>query len=751
MNTERYEQDSVEEKLANISSFVNQIKSAASLEQKLKIVNSQPPVNIFLAHASTLHALLPGLKPEHEFIVKVLIALGQGPLFFAHIDHVDNTLATMQSLLDNLLVVDTFYSFMGGLAGYYHKVLTLIVEKQKELPPLFDAKFCRPSGIDLSCDLAQRNPFRWGIESLPFLGHLLPIGGAGERLNLLDATSGEPLPVAFLPFGGKSLLEGIVMDLQAIEFVYWKMRARQLTIPIALMTSHEKNNNAHIQAFFKKMSHFGRKKESIRQFLQPLVPVITAEGDFALSSPLHPLLKPGGHGVIWKLAIESNIFTWFESQGISKLLVRQINNPIAGTDGGIWSFAGIGKHYQKKFGFLSCDRLVKASEGMLILEKTSEDNQLNYCLKNIEYTDFAAKGLSDTPKEKNSPYSAFPANTNILFADIQALKEIAAKAPVPGIMINMKNKYKHLDARGVLRESHGGRLESMMQNITDSIVDTIPKNSNNNLQADLRSFVVYGKRQKVISVTKSNYSPAKPISETPVGCFYDQMCNAYDLFKNYCTLHLPPLQTPEAFAQDSPDYIIRYHPALGPFYQVIAQKIRGGMLAAHSELQLDIAELDIVNLSLDGSLHITALDPLGHKDPEGILRYSNNNGKCELNNVTIVNQGINRKAENVYWKNEIARHEQLEIILHGNAEFSASNVVLNGGMRFDIPCGHRMEISMLDGEMHCRTFEILPPTWHWQYAFDEQNGIKLIKSVNEISSLLTAKESLAEKDKYSSF
>ncbi len=78
---------------------------------------------------------------------------------------------------------------------------------------------------------------------------------------------------------------------------------------------------------------------------------------------------------------------------------------------------------------------------------------------------------------------------------------------------------------------------------------------------------------------------------------------------------------------------------------------------------------------------------MGHRDQEGFIHYSQQNGKCELKNVSVINNGIDRKAKNNYWKNEIARHEILEIILHGNAEFYACDVVLKGAMKFEVPSG----------------------------------------------------------------
>lgn len=43
----------------------------------------------------------------------------------------------------------------------------------------------------------------------------------------------------------------------------------------------------------------------------------------------------------------------------------------------------------------------------------------------------------------------------------------------------------------------------------------------------------------------------------------------------------------------------------------------------------------------------------------------------------MLNKGIDWNADdNIYWKLEVQRYEGCKIILHGNAEFEATNVVL---------------------------------------------------------------------------
>ena len=46
------------------------------------------------------------------------------------------------------------------------------------------------------------------------MGEIYPLGGAGDRLGLVDEVTGESLPVAMLPYCGRTLLEGLIRDLQ---------------------------------------------------------------------------------------------------------------------------------------------------------------------------------------------------------------------------------------------------------------------------------------------------------------------------------------------------------------------------------------------------------------------------------------------------------------------------------------------------------------------------------------------------------
>lgn len=62
-----------------------------------------------------------------------------------------------------------------------------------------------------------------------------------------------------------------------------------------------------------------------RLFRQPLVPVVAdVDGRWLLPEPLAPLMKPGGHGAIWKLMLDEGVFDWLLADQREAAIVRQI-------------------------------------------------------------------------------------------------------------------------------------------------------------------------------------------------------------------------------------------------------------------------------------------------------------------------------------------------------------------------------------------------------------------------------------------
>lgn len=666
------------------------------LGEKQELLLNHPGVANVLAQES----IKPYLPHEHDLSAKIavysVVAINQHPILFAYPGH-NPPKEKVKALHSTLVSIDRFYESIGGIVGYHTEILSLLPHRKEKQQPALKT-FSRASGVDLATSTEEINGIVLeGIRALEEMAEIYPIGGLGSRLNLLSKT-GEPLPAACLKFSGRSLLEGLIRDVQAKEFLYYRLFNRQVTVPIAMMTSLEKQNAMRVEMICEKKGWFGRPKESFFLFSQLSVPVVTEEGRWSMKAPLEMELQPGGHGALWKAAEEKGLFFWLQNQDKHHVLIRQINNPIAGLDLGLLALVGIGKKEKKAFGFASCKRLPHAAEGVLVLVEEKGTKRLS----NIEYTDFKNYGIEDLPREDG--YSLYPANTNILYAHLPQMLPVIRKNPLPGLILNMKNKKAN--------EIQSGRLESMMQNISDALFKS--------KEETLPTFLTYNERRKTISATKRSFDTEGKLLETPEGAFYDLLYNAYDLLKNWCQAKLPPFCSEQEYLKKGPSVIFLYHPALGPLYSLIAQKIKRPTFAEGSELQLEIADVFLEEITVEGSVLIFAKNVLGH-DTQGITRYSHTTGKCVLKNVHVKNKGVHPKSSD-YWKNQLKRVEALKIILQGHSEFYAENVVFQGNQTIVVPHGERWTATQTsEGEIR---YLVEKPSWKWNYVV-ENNAIIL--------------------------
>lgn len=106
--------------------------------------------------------------------------------------------------------------------------------------------------------------------------------GAGDRLGLKCEVTGEGLPVAVLPYCGRPLLQSLIRDVQAREFLYYKLHGVQQMTPIAIMTSDAKDNHRRVTDFIAACDWFGRGKESFRSALHAFLPFRHCHADVAL-------------------------------------------------------------------------------------------------------------------------------------------------------------------------------------------------------------------------------------------------------------------------------------------------------------------------------------------------------------------------------------------------------------------------------------------------------------------------------------
>lgn len=713
---------SIQQQIATIEVLCRQLETISSLKGKIAVLEAKAYQDLEIS------SLIKSYDEHGQYVLLCAVAIGQGSVIFRGAKSLKNVKSCLDRLVKVLCDLDLFYNSIGGVVGYHLSVLKLIDAKNSK-DVNNGVNYEEPEGLDVSLESREvRQSIRWGIEHLPEMAEIYPIGGAGDRLGLHDRKNDEDLPAALLLFCGRNLLEGLIRDLQGREFLYYKLCGKQVVTPVAMMTSYEKNNRKHIMEICEESHWFHRPKISFDVFVQIMVPMLTTEGDWVMTAPFTPLLKPGGHGVLWKTAQDAGVFDRLKKQQRTKLLIRQINNPIAGIDNGLLSLFGLGCHQNKSFGFASCPRIVGAAEGMNVLREEKNASGYSYCITNVEYTDFTQKNIKDFPHEKGGVYSRFPANTNVLFAEVSAVEEALKKCPVPGLVVNMKSSVKCYLDENLYEEKKAARLESTMQNLADEICDQFASELSPDQYGELKTFITYNKRRKTLSSVKELDRLGEGFNGTPIGCFYDLMDNYRELLSEHCGMRLPAKEEIGAYWTQGPVFVTLFHPALGGLYSVIGQKIRGGSISRGSEWVMEIAEAEIVDLNLEGSLIVRADAIMGKTDSSGIIVYDSGQcGKCSLINVNVRNQGMKTGDVEAIWERNVDREECLEIILHGNGEFFAQDVTFIGNVVYDVPDGHRLVVYQENGKIRSSLEKIDKSTWMWHYMFDVDNRIHIYK------------------------
>lgn len=716
-----------------------------------------------------------GHAADDAFLLRVLAALRQW-----HV--VPGDAARLGELLATLRSTERFYDVIGGVVGYQLTALRLMAESEGAAESGGGGgkrALHAPVGTDLVAHpgLALRLAAR-GLRRLAEVGEVYPLGGAGDRLGLTHPPTGEPLPAAVLPFAGRPLLASLLRDADAREWLHLRVFGAAVRAPVALMTSAAASNHDAVAALCEAHAWFGRGAENFRLFAQPLVPVVAAAtGAWLLAAPGALATKPGGHGCVWKLAADGGVLGWMEGRGCSALLVRQITNPAAGADTTLLALAGAGfapadearpaaedaaawargaaargpraaDPPPRRFGFASCARAGGAAEGVnALVEARAATGAWRYHVGCVEYTQFG--GAAAPP---GAPLAPLPANTNVLFVSLAGVRAGLAAGPagcLPGLLVNTSKPVAAWapapggGGPGVTRPVRAGRLECSMQGLADVLADVSPARVGRDRWGALSTFVVFALRRAVTSSAKRRRASAadRQLAQTPDGAFLDALRNAADVLRLGGVAH-PPVGDDGEYAHACPvvpPFLFCFHPALGPPWHVAAQKVVRGSLAPGAELVLELAEADVTDLRLDGSLRVVADSPVGWLDADArqVRLCADRCGRARLARCTVRNAGVAwDDPGNVAWAGQLARAEGVLVTLAGGAEFDAEGVTLCGPHHFHVPDGHRMTLRpapLCAGDAHPDGFTVAlqrmtpgaPPSWAWHYSLGDDGRITL--------------------------
>ncbi|KAF2319143.1 hypothetical protein GH714_013553 [Hevea brasiliensis] len=703
--------DHFHQEISRLKSLLSKLAGSESLHHKLVVLDADSRVkHFFNSHRNGVCKALAllNLGSRELFLLKCLVAAGQEHVLSLGIELVENEVESarnsvksalyalaemigrfdfsengeyslrksdnwvvferrgygdLRKLLKTLGEIEQFYDCIGGIIGYQIMVLELLAQSTSEkqttnwshhIQESMECQFLEihaPNVVDLSKNTEYASQAAlWGIEGLPDL----------EKFILWVV-----------------LQTGLVwlIQTQAREFLYYKLYGKQCITPVAIMTSSAKNNHERITYLCERLSWFGRGRSNFQLFEQPLVPAVGAEdGQWLITKPFTPVSKPGGHGVIWKLAYDKGIFEWFYDHGRKGATVRQVSNVVAATDLTLLALAGIGLRRGKKLGFASCKRnsgLQKESMSLSRRRLLMESGLMVCHALSTQSLISLESQVGLVILKGRVSYQYKHSLCGFVFSGVIASSD--GVKSLPGLILNTKKPIAYKD--------HFGNCHRCYQGVEDK----------------LDTFIVYNERRRVTSSAKRKRKHAdKYLHQTPDGALLDILRNAYDLL-SLCDIELAKVEGNDRYVNSGPPFIIFLHPSLGPLWEVTRQKFCGGSISKGSELQLEVAEFLWRNVELDGSLIVIAANAMGSTridaNGETILQYGHRCGRCRLQNVKVLNKGIDWSCgENVYWKHSVQRFEAFKVILHGNAEFEANNVILEGNHVFEVPDGYKMKI-----------------------------------------------------------
>ena len=186
----------MEMQLDQLTDLVNGLRQCQSQQERISLLEKQPQVSELIGNSLFFEQLDQLLNEDEKVVLRSLIAIEQwGHLCEVNLE-ASQWLKEYRGMLDDLQEVERFYRVLGGVVGYHWTLLSLLSQRGKSLENQED-QYHPPLGIDISSeDLVVRQHLVQGLVSLPFLAEIYPVGGAADRLRLLDSVSGDPLPAA---------------------------------------------------------------------------------------------------------------------------------------------------------------------------------------------------------------------------------------------------------------------------------------------------------------------------------------------------------------------------------------------------------------------------------------------------------------------------------------------------------------------------------------------------------------------------
>lgn len=92
--------------------------------------------------------------------------------------------------------------------------------------------------------------------------------------------------------------------------------------------------------------------------------------------------------------------------------------------------------------------------------------------------------------------------------------------------------------------------------------------------------------------------------------------------------------------------------------------------------------------------------------------------RCSMNSLD--------KADALFCWLQVQRHESCEVVLHGRSEFEATDVVIKGSQRFEVPDGYKMTVTAGAAGFQTKVQALTAdPSWEWKYSMADEGNIEV--------------------------
>jgi len=538
------------------------------------------------------------MDPVDEDTLNLLLSIGQDHILSNWDRQGGGIQDNQRRLLQQVRSLDKQYP--GGLKTYVSNARKLLEDSRAGVNPFEGYIPSVPEGVKLESGTESFRMYeREGLIASYSTGFVLVAGGLGERLGYQGIKISLP---------SELVTERSFIQLYIDHILAFQERARLVTgknvvLPLAIMTSgdtHEATVN-----LLNENHNFGMLPDQIVIVKQEKVPaLLDNDARFALEddNPYEISTKPHGHGDVHSLLISSGVAKKWVENGIDWIVFFQDTNGIVFRC--ILAALGVSAVHNFEVNSLTVPRRPKEAVGAICKLTRASDNSVMTI--NVEYNQLdpllRATVSPDGDVKDDSGYSPYPGNINVLIfhapSYVKVLERTSGAVPEfvnPKYADNANTKFKKPT-----------RLECMMQDY--------PKL----LSPDSRVGFTQFERWMAFSAVKNNLVDAVDKLKT-TGFSESAISGEDDIYAMNCRLlQLGPhvsfdvdekAEKPEyhGIRVSAPAKVVIYPSFALTEEEFVAKLANSRIVIAHgSTLILDGSGINIQQLELNGSLHLTA-------------------------------------------------------------------------------------------------------------------------------------------------